>query len=95
MSSVVRRARAARSWTCGGHVGHVLGRSSPERVVAHSPVSLIVDCAAHASLRALIAVPWIARVTVAEGAAGRVPGPSCWSYPGRERSSGSPERTTK
>ena len=30
-----------------------------------------------------------------QGAAGRVPGLSRWSYPGRERSSGSPERTTK
>ena len=90
-----RRARAARSRTCGGHVGHVLGRSSAARDVAHSPVLLTADGAAHASPRFLIAVLWIARVTVAEGAAGRVPVPSCWSYPGRERSSGSPERTTK
>ena len=76
-------------------MGHVLGRSSAARGVAHSPVLLTADGAAHVSPRFLIAVLWIARVTVAEGAAGRVPVPSCWSYPGRERSSGSPERTTK
>ena len=76
-------------------MGHVRGRCSAERADAHSPVILTAVCAAYASLRVLIAVPWIARVTVAKGAAGRVPGLSSWSYPGREQSSGSPERTTK
>jgi hypothetical protein len=69
--------------------------SSAERGDALSPVFLTADRAARAPPRALIAVQWIARVTVVEGAAGRVPGLSSWSYPGREQSSGSPERTTK
>ena len=63
-------------------MGHVRGRCSAERADAHSPVILTADCAAHASLRVLIAVPWIARVTVAKGAAGRVPGPVMLELPG-------------